>query len=674
MEFNRGMVGVLVVVLSLIASIGLGVITNINSETVPKDVEIYIADITGAFDSQKDQSYVTINPASNFNGYTTDTPDRFPVDFERSDYTNNYPIKYTAETYNQTFTGDVGDIASELSITPNNALSYTGYYKKDILTSSRTYSQLDQKLGMYVTIQGLQTTTVQTPVIEFSDLIPKLREIADAHGPNPTTNKITIPVEVTDTRYMMIYDDEYGMDATSGPWYFTDNYLVMHKRGTDSNLVYTQDVLNNVGEDNTFAIEYVYSISSGKGTWSVNGTLLANAEPSQFYLIGPAANNAPRIYTTTMKNTVQISTNTNIDSSTDTTWISSPEYTNKMEITVSYGETTRFLDTRYGVSIPNTGVATWSNGQANGITDIVFSATDSSDCSNTGVLNIKSGQTVNTDTINISKISGSAYISINGGTPLNIGAWSQFLLRINTLTGSLTVIPISEWSNFNTYTLSNFIIDGGVIPHTGDLISIDWTANNSFSLQVVNTEVFLNTYGVVMIDPSITISTLWPNYSRFLIELNKVATVGTSVTIGSTTFTLDGNLIRIQDANLNEKIFDITNLKLYYNKVTENNITYWNITMESGDTTYTFSESTTYLGFTGKWYFNTGFYKVETQNVQEIQWNPFYIPNMTFIFLFMAIAILIMGTIAYKKGYLDGLSMIIIITTEIILVLIIGGN
>lgn len=676
MEFNRGMAGVLIVVLSLIVSVGIGVITNINEETVDKDVETYVADITGAFKSEREQSYVTFNPASNFNGYTTTVSNEFPVNFDPSSYTNNYPIKKAA-TFTDSYIGHVSEIASELSLTTQTAYSTISFYKQDIITSSRSYPSLDEKVGAYVTVGGLSTGTGTIPVLEMSDVITKL--VADASS-NPsntlTTVKITIPITVTESVTFPLTDEESGLNALSGPWYFVDNYINIQKRGTNSQTVYTQAILESVGIGNSFSIDYTYSVASGRGVWSVNNTTIAVAEPSQFYVTGPTDVLTPHLFTNIQKNWVQISTNTNINSTSTWSYQDTPAYTDSMIVTTYYDEFTEYLDTRFGVGIPNMGTTTWSNGESNGVVDIVFSAPEEgSDYSNTAVMNIASNNVNYTDTFTISKTGGNTYIATNGGDPLNIGAWNQILLRINTIDGTLTTIPISNWSNFNTYTLSEFIISAGTLTHTGDLKSIEWTASNSFRLQVVNTQVFLNTYGVIMLDPYITVSSLWPNYSRFLIEFNKVATIGNSITIGNQTFNLDGNMIVIsRGQNVEPLLLDVTSLKLYYDKITENDVTSWNVTMESNGVKYAINVPTTYISLEDKWYFNTSFYNIETKKVQQAVWNPIYQFDFQVVGLFMAGAILLIGLFAFKRGFLDGLSMIILITTEIILIFILGGS
>ena len=74
MEFNPGMLGVAIVVLSLISSCLFGVAINVNKESVQEEVDNYITDVTGLYaTSGKEKAYVEYNPASNFNGYSVTT-------------------------------------------------------------------------------------------------------------------------------------------------------------------------------------------------------------------------------------------------------------------------------------------------------------------------------------------------------------------------------------------------------------------------------------------------------------------------------------------------------------------------------------------------------------------------------------------------------------------------
>lgn len=83
--FEKGAFGVVLVVMSLAASLLFGVVINVNSETVQKDVPEYVSDIRGLYEGESDQTYVDYNPAANFNGYVLgDTEFTYPNSGTRS--------------------------------------------------------------------------------------------------------------------------------------------------------------------------------------------------------------------------------------------------------------------------------------------------------------------------------------------------------------------------------------------------------------------------------------------------------------------------------------------------------------------------------------------------------------------------------------------------------------
>lgn len=88
--FNKGAFGVALVIMSLAASMLFGVVINVDSETVQKDVPEYVSDIRGLYEGESDQTYVDYNPAANFNGYVLgDTEFTYPNSGTRSVQTIN---------------------------------------------------------------------------------------------------------------------------------------------------------------------------------------------------------------------------------------------------------------------------------------------------------------------------------------------------------------------------------------------------------------------------------------------------------------------------------------------------------------------------------------------------------------------------------------------------------
>lgn len=685
-SFDKGMAGVAVVVLSLIASVGLGVITNIDERETTENVEKYVADITGAYTAQKDQAYTDFNPASNFIGYSIpNTDDGYPVQFTPVSYTNNYPITYTggSDTYNCTSS----DIDTVLGTTtrhgfmPSQGLDLPLSQYVSFYSTNRVDTYLDNTEYIGYTIRYAMEVRDTGILGEGQDYIPLSEVIEKAieksHDSSPLSTidqiKISIPIRVSGYLAIPHVDANYNMDSTS-TYYYVDNYFQIRDSTKRAfNFGYTQANLQEIGEGNAVNINVTYSPSTGKAIIEI-GSVMKNVynDISNLYLCW--ASTKPLIFTQTDTKAIlyhwgEIEREVEGESTSYKTYVG--DYSNSLSITTTYDVNTSYMDVRYGVGIPDNKTVTWSNGEANGITDIVFH-TDSVDStqSNTALLSIKKGDTISTDVLSITRSGKVTSVAINTNTPIEIGEWSSILLRIDTVNGNITVIPISTWASFTDHILSDIPVSVGTLSHTGDLTKIEWTAINSQRLEVVNTRVFLNTYGVVMINPSITISALWPNYTHFMIKYTKVANVGDKITIGDQTFNIEGNMIKIHGKNL-----DFTTLKIYFTKkVTEGQPDRWNVELVSGDASETIETSSTYIGMEGVWYFNSGIYNITTEDVKKVFWDAIYIPNITYILFFMLIALVLLGVILYKIGMMDFTSGIIIFATGIILLLMIGGT
>ena len=904
MTFDKGMVGVLIVILSLVASVGLGVITNVETKTVTKDVENYVADITGAFTSEKQQAYTDYNPAKNYNGYTSTNTSQFAIDFVPSANPNNFPIVYYTSTEKDTY--DPEDLMDELSLTPdvvaqtysnenillNDHVGYNWYYKRIYNTISTAVAD----------INGPGVATISK--IPLSDVLNNMPNSADI-----TQTTITIPIQQI---YTMWSFEGNRIKVISAPC--PDNYVYIWPTNKDESYNTTQlsDALDGkYGKGINAEVEYtfVYTASNNTGVLSINGTQLFSGPPSAYtlywgkgfdipgpvteeslnharycYVRGAGEYNAGRetwYYSYQLKNsltienvynkhteyidtrygisprgdyftnegdpaedllpllsdyaewdmtigydasgtTVQVISNgdnvygytaspsstINIMGYSDTYGFYATPTSNRMDLItptnmatepasaliiskgnggydiskvynnittpiatsiaisnlfVSKDDGTRVFQANsgsgfevgydydsdiYGIGFKSTDPANltiwndgeyhlivgsggslyvmtddwtissaerigynilssmsaeitggtvvstaqyvcapqiagiketvvWNNGYENGVTDIVFSVwnedavdkftSNGRSYSATGTLNYKDADP---DTITVSRVGEYMYVSLNDGTPVNIGAWNQIQVTLDNIAGVIHVYPIQTWDNFNNYTISPTSVDIEGLKKA-NLTSISWKANNSLRLEVVGTQVFFNTYGVVMVDPQIEISKLWPNYVHYMVKISDVASIGTSIKIGNQNFPITNNTITMHSLQKDVDVkLDVTDLKLYYT-LTERG---WEVTAQSGKSNADTIVENSKLEFDGLWYFKAGFYKVDSESVKERSWNPitynWYESNL---FFWMAGIVLVFGILAFKMRYLDGMSILILIGTEIILVLI-GGT
>lgn len=672
MEFNKGMAGVLVVVLSLIASVGLGVITNIDSTTVTKDVEEYVADITGGFDATREQTYTEYNPSKNYSGYTTSnpTPNVYPIIFDPSDYTNNYPISYSTQEASTNITA-YSDLTAAESTAPRT--HFPGFET----------TAIDYRVGdanFYESVSGpySATSTTNAHTKKLTDVLSQcVTDGTAVLGTTPEYIRITLESQVMSQYVSMSnipgysFTYNYGRDVyfLSNPVIVTDQenqntgYLDGSYIQLPTRYPYDTSTLLSVGIGNTHTVTIEYDVTHNIVIFYANGTQYYSGSPeNKVILYGNQycqlqarnwADSTSYLYNLLLPGSAQ---NLSVEYFTDTT--------------------VEYIDTRYGIGIRDEGTTTWTNDQQNGITSIAFSTwsrvnenttfDDSGDTySNTGTIGYYGSST--TDTFTVYRTGGRTYVSLNNNSPVDIGVWSQIQLDIDNINGKLIAYPIGNWDNFNNYSIYGTSIEIGTLNRL-NLRSITWEADNTLRLEVENTNVFFNNYGVVMIDPHITITDLWPNYDRFSVHFTGVASIGESITIGSNTYPITNGTIEID-----EKTYSVTDLILEYTKETDNDNISWNVQIISGKNETDINVDSTYISLNGPWYFVAGFYKIIQKDVQERTWDPVYNFAEGHIFFWMAGFVLLLGLGAYKLGYVDGLSAIILITTEVIL-LIIGGT
>lgn len=685
-EFDRGMAGVLIVVLSLIASIGVGVVTNVSEKDTTEDVDRYVADITGAYTSQKDQSYTAYNPASNYNGYSSNIAEGTAVNGDWVDYVNNYPITETGGS--QTYDCTSSNIDTVLGTTVSSGMpagevwtdiryQYTSFWSKSFVTTYKDepssmpldiYNEYMQRSAMRVTYSGIGAGQKYIPI---SDLLADITETAQTPGSTINQIKITIPVKVTELHNFYENNPNYNMNTTFS-YYYIDNFFQIRDFSTQAyNGGYQQSMLGDVGVGNTFYIELTYNTYNHKAILTIGPNYRVVYDNLTKLYLAWNGSNPVILRDVETKRWYPNYADSPIDEQSYTTSTYVTNYSNKLSVTVNYDVTAHYLDTRYGVEIPNDRTSTWSNGEKNGVTDIVFSTTSpDSTYSDTAKLYITKGETINTDEITIYRDENVNYVTVNDGVPIEIGTWDHFLLRIDTVTKALTIIPIETWSTFNDYLLSTVSMPIGSLNNSGDLTKIEWTATNSYRLQVTDTRVFLNTYGVILINPNIMISDLWPTYTRYMVNFTKVANVGDSITLGTETYPMEGNYLLINDKKL-----DFTDLKIYYTKnVAEDETVSWDLELKSKGTTVETNVAQTYIGLNGTWYFNSGFYNVVTEETKEVFWDSIYIFDYTIVGFFMLGIMALMGVIFYKKEMLDPISGVILIATGFILIVLIGGS
>ena len=710
MEFDKGMAGVALVVLSLIASAILGVVLNVDKTVVQRDTPIYQSDITGLFNASTQKSYIDYDVSANYNGYSWHDDTAYPVNFKPSTTANNYPfdrydtsIKYNTDTLKNIAGSKIVETAGSAYrfFKAVQNVTYTGDYENRYSINltlwageedgqSVYYIPLDKLYDILYEDATKDGVTNQLETISFGSTgIVSLRTLSySAPPPMILSNSISV------------------YETNMGAYVLPKNYFELNStdKKTVSSGLYPYSHLETVGDNGSISYTCTY-ISKNNFYLSINGsnglndTPLSNSSTSEYIVVFAPIHTWGTIQYHKASSTADIYYNSEIY----------PTYKETITTAYEYDRHRDYLDPRYGVAnlSGDTTPITWKNGYQNGSFDIVINASQyitdtSSENYNEVIVNQNAyynnqwdlyyGQNEN-GTLTDYKISirasqtpnGPIYITLlttSGGTEtiqnqVNIGiGWVGASVHIDSVNGTVSVTPIapSEWATFLTWSTVQQPIMIGKIP-IGDIYGFkvfNNTSYNSFRFQVSNTSVFLNTYGVIMINPSVNIVNWYPNNTKFMISFTKTASTGETITIGGTEYKVKDQMITIpQDDDKYVKI-----------DISEYNVTYiqegdaYKITIESpkSGTSATVTSSDTTISMGGAWYFNSAYYTVEERDYQEYTWQFGELAfGLSALLMFMMIFLGILTLLTWKllPGTLGAIDIGIIIVAEIILFIIV---
>lgn len=340
------------------------------------------------------------------------------------------------------------------------------------------------------------------------------------------------------------------------------------------------------------------------------------------------------------------------------------------------------LTPAYAYADPSKGVTlksaftTWSNAYRNNEINITVTKQNWSN----NDLTISAGNS----SITVERRSaGGLYVTINkydGTTETrNMGNWYSAQITINASDGWIAVTPIAGSGNPN-FTNKIDLNETTVIWngwYNGENITTLIFSTNGTSMRwsITDTTVFLNTYGVVMFNPSIDVTEYFPEMENWRLNFFSFALIGDSITINNQTFPVDIATQTITITGENEEITSGTLNNVY-------------VTQENGHTYFSFANSkkTIDLGetvdntvsFNGLWYFTTGLFDITQGTEQFYNWNidgslHATMPQMCLIFIGILIAALIIckALLRFEIGAIDW---IILISATVISLIIAGGN
>ena len=340
-----------------------------------------------------------------------------------------------------------------------------------------------------------------------------------------------------------------------------------------------------------------------------------------------------------------------------------------------------YANPEFGVTLKTNGMTTWKNGYENDVINILWYSTDSTHQNDLTI-------TADTSTITVTRATnGQVTVDItradNTTETRNMGTWNkgQITIDVTNHTVSFTPITGSERPNFTdspielnstTYTWTDWYIGNPI-----EELTIS-TTGYSLNFGVTGTSVFLDTYGVVMFDPTLDITDYFPELTEWRLNFFSFALVGDSVTINNVVYPINkaDNTITVVDADNHSLTGTLNNVYLTKENTHGSSDPHYFFTFANTNKTVDLGAvETDTVSFQGMWYFTTGLYELGEGTAKIWSWVPSINIDLNLIALFyigMMAAALVIG-----KGILHadigGLDWVILISTSFIALIVAGG-
>ena len=398
-----------------------------------------------------------------------------------------------------------------------------------------------------------------------------------------------------------------------------------------------------------------------------------------------------------------------------------------LEIDGTLMETVRIIFTT--IPIFNNNVW-WDNGYVNGSASIVFNYGDATSvCTHKMSIPLLEYDGIKDDTDGIKEFSATPYTlnitlefprttvtiellengSIVDSKRVVIGTWPQFVISIDAQRSIISFQGIGKTptNDFN-FTAFTTMFSQDLMDYSGTVSNLafnriyhaDGAGSNHIHFQVMSTTTYLDTYGYVMIDPTLNIYDRFPENNDLRLNLYSFGLYGDTLTINGHTFNMQGSVISDMFVkHVKEPIIDTQEKQRYMGKdpqtgesiietyyvdvimgyreyyvistesdpdainlrptlqniyITWENINTYseeeprmcyltfvddNITIEMGS----FDDGDLTISFTGMWYFTTGLWEPyqATESYYAMDWdNWFNLSGDAFILLFIGAVIL----------------------------------
>ena len=571
MKFKSGMLGLCIVVIALLGTILGGFCLDVDSQTRNVTKYEYVTDITGLFDIGNAPQYIAYNPSSNYVGYSQGS-----VNYTSAGSINQYryvidPGSVTYKSYTVTYETDL----------PN----YDGYFTSNTYGASAYINWLGPNYPM-----GPTDTVAGIPDHPFNARVLTTLNDGVAHVIVSRLSNILNNLEIPSyASSVSISVTNNLLDGQTYPVIITPyNNWSLVTGGNELNYYFAE--LSSGGDNyNCDVARLDYIVSTG----------LVIAYDSNNNKLWEKAGDDVLIFNKYTQNYGGSWTNAHCSTTFNATITGAPVY--------------GYMDPSTGVTM-NTSPSTWANGYEN--SDITLTVGKNTTATNNLVI------TAGSSWVSVTRSSaGNITVSVHGDSgndSKNLGLWDAVQLRLNLSAGTVMVTPIigqPSYINPIDENGSTITFNGWYSGGNRDSLTFSSTGT-SMTWGITRTLVFLNTYGVVMTDPSININDSFPDLQAWRLNFFSFATVGESMTINGQTYDIGPNQT-ITLSNDRETISG-TLSDIYISKDLDSHI----IFSFNGGKSIDLGEAVSdVISFTGLWYFTTGLFNAYQDTEEYYNWN-----------------------------------------------------
>lgn len=526
------------------------------------------------------------------------------INYTESNRVNNYPMETEYDTSTTTQTNDV--LLSSISASDQAGnlngifqVTDTGYYM-DVSYNTVWYLPTNHayRLSDILSTLTIPADTSKIKISTPATLTSHLKSFTITSDQYGSSTNVNISYPTLDNWAYIVTVDDWNVGPQSTKWFKNQNYVIYDVEtgvcdvfnGNDGKIMTTVPQL--------LCVYFVDNVSTGNVV-------------TQYFT--PSSSTS----TTTYDATPRVDPYIHI------------EYTITGLVTdVHYSDITK----GYSIKSDNASPVIWNNTYDNGKIQLLFRAENTPG-------DYHNDFTVGDNTVSVDYTLNRFYVTLNGGDPVDIGTWRNIVLDIDLVNGELSAIPVRTFNSYTNVVLDNTNIFVGDLVNPAPTNIITWsTTPNSLMFNVYTTSVFMDTYGVVMVNPTLNITDYFTDLDNFYqLRLENLTIYGQSMTINGVTGNVTGNTIKFNDETVQIKDMEIT----YADGHAYISDSY--ATIDLGAIT----DNT--ISMTGAWYFTTDLYDGYTAQkmIYEWDWGEFILDDKTFGVIYIGLCLI--GLIVARK-------------------------